>query len=502
VLKVKRLIIMADEKHGPDAGVSPSKRESHKKGILELCEEKVTVTKESQRLVQEIKKIYKTKILPIEKKYRLHSFCLPTNGAIEDAEFDARPMVLLLGQYSTGKTTFIRHLLGQDFPGMHIGPEPTSDKFMALIHGDDHKIIKGNTLTVMPELHFYGLSQFGSTFLNHFNGSVTNSPLLNLMNVIDTPGILSGEKQRLSRQYPFSKTAKWFADRSDLILLLFDAHKLDISDEFKEVVDFIRPHNDDKIRCVLNKADQVEKDQLVRVYGSLLWSMGKLFSTPEVARVYTGSYWDKPLLHDDFEDMFNTDEELLMDELIRLPSVSAERKVNAVVKRIRLVKVHICILGHIRQCMPIFYGQASARRWLLSNLEQIFETVRNQWVLPEGDMPNVDEFRERLSAFEDFNIFPLLDDEDIETLHQVLATELPCVLRGSSSVSDTSKTPTKSKEETKLAKETAPPSKLKTASTSINDTKLVSAKETETVSLLSLYFLHQIPNFSILLRIL
>jgi len=38
-------------------------------------------------------------------------------------------MVMLVGQYSTGKTTFIRYLLEQDFPGIRIGPEPTTDRF-------------------------------------------------------------------------------------------------------------------------------------------------------------------------------------------------------------------------------------------------------------------------------------------------------------------------------------------------------------------------------------
>ena len=37
-------------------------------------------------------------------------------------------MVMLVGQYSTGKTTFIRYLLEQDFPGIRIGPEPTTDR--------------------------------------------------------------------------------------------------------------------------------------------------------------------------------------------------------------------------------------------------------------------------------------------------------------------------------------------------------------------------------------
>ena len=41
----------------------------------------------------------------------------------------AKPQVLLVGQYSVGKTSFIRYLLGRDFPGQRIGPEPTTDRF-------------------------------------------------------------------------------------------------------------------------------------------------------------------------------------------------------------------------------------------------------------------------------------------------------------------------------------------------------------------------------------
>lgn len=37
------------------------------------------------------------------------------------SDFEAKPMVLLLGQYSVGKTSFIRYLLGRDFPGIRIG---------------------------------------------------------------------------------------------------------------------------------------------------------------------------------------------------------------------------------------------------------------------------------------------------------------------------------------------------------------------------------------------
>ena len=42
-------------------------------------------------------------------------------------------MVMLVGQYSTGKTTFIRYLLEQDFPGIRIGPEPTTDRLCCCV---------------------------------------------------------------------------------------------------------------------------------------------------------------------------------------------------------------------------------------------------------------------------------------------------------------------------------------------------------------------------------
>ena len=43
----------------------------------------------------------------------------------------------------------------------------------------------------------------------------------------------AGEKQRMGRDYDFPSVVKWFAERADMIVVMFDAHKLDISDELR-----------------------------------------------------------------------------------------------------------------------------------------------------------------------------------------------------------------------------------------------------------------------------
>lgn len=188
-------------------------------------------------VIDGLRNLYFKYLLPLETAYKFHEFHSP---ALEQADFESTPMVLLVGQYSTGKTTFIRYLLGEDFPGMRIGPEPTTDKFISIMHGEQSSIIPGNALVVDPKKQFRPLSSFGNNFLNRFQCSLLNNKVLEGISLVDTPGILSGEKQRLGRGYDLTGVIEWFAHHVDRIILLFDAHKLDISDEFKSVIEAIK----------------------------------------------------------------------------------------------------------------------------------------------------------------------------------------------------------------------------------------------------------------------
>ncbi|KAH6574271.1 hypothetical protein BASA50_007481 [Batrachochytrium salamandrivorans] len=380
-------------------------------------------TKPAMNVTPELTRIYETKIKPLEEMYAFDTF---HSTALSAADVAAKPIVLLMGQYSVGKTTFIKHLLGREYLGAHIGPEPTTDRFIAIMDGPE-RTIPGNAAAVSADLPFTALSHFGVSFLNKFQVAQAPVPALDSVILIDTPGILSGEKQRIGRAYDFPQVIEWFAQRADMILLLFDAHKLDISDEFKEAIMTLRGH-DDKIRVVLNKADMITGQQLMRVYGALMWSLGKVMQTPEVARVYIGSFWDQPLHNNECEALLKAEQRDLFNDIKSLPRNAAIRKINEIVKRARLVQVHALIVSHLRHEMPSFFGKESKQNELLGNLSTEFQKIQRLHNLSPGDFPNPDKYRERLADFK-LKKFPKLDKKSLQLIMDALGTDLPNLIR-------------------------------------------------------------------------
>lgn len=376
-----------------------------------------------REITKRVQTIYAEKMRPIEETYMYDKFY---ETLMNDNDFEAKPMVLLIGQYSVGKTSFIRYLLECDYQGMRVGPEPTTDKFISVMYGDTERVIPGNAAAVSSDLPFRSLQQFGSGFLSRFEVVQVPSPVLQSITFIDTPGVLSGEKQRLNRTYDFAEVIHYFADRADRILILFDAHKLDISDEMKDAIEALRG-NDDKVRVVLNKADSVDKQQLMRIYGALMWSLGRVIRNPEVTRVYLGSFWDQPLRYDYFKDLFAVEQMDLFADLRGLPSNSMLRKINDLVRRARVSKAHALLLSYLRKQIPKMFGKAKKQQELLDSMPEIFHMIQTEYRLPASDFPNMERFIEVVSTM-DFSTFPKYKPELFDALDEVLAHDIPEIM--------------------------------------------------------------------------
>ena len=373
--------------------------------------------REYEGMIEEIKVFYKDTLLPLEEKYRFHYFHSPV---LNDADFDAKPLVMFVGQYSTGKTTAIRYLLGQDFPGLDIGKSPTTRKFMVVMHGDDNTQVSGSVLMNDPTSQFRTLSKYGTAFANMFQMSTTTSPVLRQVSFVDTPGILSGEK---TRDYDNIAVLEWFAERADRIMLFFDADKLDISDEFKKAIEAFSGM-EDKLRFVLNKSD-MDHVELFRVYGSLMWNLGRVLKSPEVVKVYIGSLRDNPLEHKVFEPLIETEIQELLADLQSVPKSSANRKLGDMIKRTKKAKAHALVLAKLKELLKAAGGASgwwleSSRKTamldIIRNLQKdVYEPLINEYFMSQEDFPDVKRMQKTLIS-EDFAKFEDLDKEMLDVL--------------------------------------------------------------------------------------
>ncbi|KAK2959376.1 hypothetical protein BLNAU_5685 [Blattamonas nauphoetae] len=372
-----------------------------------------------EQIIDGLKRIYRETIRPFEQMAHFEQF---HSVPWRDSDFDANPMILLCGQYSVGKTSFIEFLLGRGYPGQLIGPEPTTDKFVAVYHGEQDAQIPGNAAAMQSNLPFQTLERFGANFLNRFQVSMCNSDFLRRVTLIDSPGVLSGEQQRLGRAYDFTAVVEWFAQSADMILLLFDANKLDISDEFRGVIDVLKGQ-EDKTRVILNKADGLSTQNLMRVYGALMWSLSRAFKTPEVVRVYCGSFWNQPLKSTDNENLFKTEMADLFHDLGQLPKANAQRRVNELVKRTKLCRAIAALTSYLKDTIPVF-SKEKKKAETIANLGNIYQNLAAQYGFSVNDFPAVSAMQKRLQRL-DWSAFNKIPLEQFQRVTNVLSTILP-----------------------------------------------------------------------------
>ena len=283
---------------------------------------------------QRLRETYRNKLLPLEVNCKVHEFYWPK---LDDSYFEAKPLVLILGPYSTGKTTLICDLLDSDYPDSQTGPEPTTEKFSIIMYNSKSGTVPGQTAVMDTSKPFSSLTQFGSLFLSRMQCSLMKNDILKNVTLIDTPGIMSGENVRTYRGYDFNGVIKWFAASAIRILFIFDPHKLDISDEFRSVLELFKvyPH---KCKIVLNKVDDVDAPTLLRIYGALTWNLGQVVKTPEVPRIYVGSSQHHR------SSGFELQKKELFEDILSLTSETIRVKLDEVARRCRVAKVCLSII--------------------------------------------------------------------------------------------------------------------------------------------------------------
>ncbi|CAH1153590.1 unnamed protein product [Phaedon cochleariae] len=265
----------------------------HVEQLLKLDEEssetEKLINKVSEITLKALKKLYENAIKPLETLYKYRDL---SNRHFGDAEIFSKPLILFMGPWSGGKSSIINYLANNEYneTSLRTGAEPSPAYFNILMHGNEPEIIEGTELAA--DFTFSGLQKFGQGLEERLRGVKLPSKLLEKVNIVEIPGILEVRKQ-VSRVFPFNDACQWFIDRADIIFLVYDPSKLDVGPETEAILDQLKGR-EHQTRIILNKADQVKPEELMRVQGALIWNISPLMSSPQPPVMYTTSLWSRP----------------------------------------------------------------------------------------------------------------------------------------------------------------------------------------------------------------
>jgi hypothetical protein len=144
--------------------------------------------------------------------------------------------------------------------------------------------------------------------------------------------------------------------------------------------------------------------------------------------VYLGSFWDEPLHNDEQRRLFESEENDLYTQLACLPRSAAVRKLNDLIKRARLAKVHAFLIHHCRKKMPSMFGKGKTKNKLIANLPAVYQQIARERSLALGDFPDPSMMQEKLRTY-DFTKFKKRDKKKMEALESMLSDDIPKLLQ-------------------------------------------------------------------------
>ncbi|XP_017873317.1 PREDICTED: sarcalumenin isoform X1 [Drosophila arizonae] len=240
-------------------------------------------------ILRDIKKIYENAIKPLETLYKYRDL---SNRHFGDPEIFSKPLILFMGPWSGGKSSILNYLTDNEYTpnSLRTGAEPSPAYFNILMWGNETEVLDGTQLAA--DYTFSGLQKFGQGLEERLRGLKLKNKLLEKVNIVEIPGILEVRKQ-VSRVFPFNDACQWFIDRADIIFLVYDPAKLDVGPETEAILDQLKGR-EYQTRIILNKADTVKPEELLRVQGALIWNISPLMSSAQPPLMYTTSLWTHP----------------------------------------------------------------------------------------------------------------------------------------------------------------------------------------------------------------
>jgi EH domain-containing protein 1 len=98
-----------------------------------------------------------------------------------------------------------------------------------------------------------------------------------------------------------------------------------------------------------------------------------VIQTPEVMRIYVGSFVESKRRDSENEELLQREERDLLKDIQALPKNNLTRKINEIVKRARLAKTHSYIMSYFYEQMPAFFGKSKQKIKVRCHFKEVLE---------------------------------------------------------------------------------------------------------------------------------
>ena len=296
-------------------------------------------------LHQKTNRLYRSALKPLADSL---AFELPVHP--EDAP--RQPAALFLGNHSSGKSSFINHLLG--IPIQKTGLAPTDDGFTIIAYGETADSFDGQTVASHPALAWQNLHRLGPAFISKLRLRSVPCSILQEFNLIDSPGMIDAAGPSNTRQYDFEKSVRTFAEYSDLILFFFDPDKPGTTAETISILTHTLAGLEHKLMIILNKADLfATMRDFARSYGALCWNLSKAIPSKDIPHIFTTYLPEQANTHNrpqnsglPLED-FDAARKEIINKIKQTPTRRADNSVSDLLQTAQKLAIHSRVCDQI-----------------------------------------------------------------------------------------------------------------------------------------------------------
>lgn len=270
------------------------------------------------------------------------------------------PMVLFLGNHSSGKSSFINYLIGAE--RQKTGLAPTDDGFTIISYGKQQDEMDGHAVVHHPELPFGRLEKLGPTFLAKLKLKTHPGQLLRSMSLIDSPGMIDdASPSGKGRGYDFSEAVREMAEMADLILFFFDPHKPGTTGETVEIFNSQLSGLEHKLLIIVNKVDLFcTIRDFARTYGALCWNLSKTMNTKDIPHIYNTYI---PAFADARQSIpladFDQSREEVIAEIRRTPVRRVDNLVNDLINEAS----QLSMMGRVVEGIGSYFRVLKLKQW-------------------------------------------------------------------------------------------------------------------------------------------